>query len=531
MNNPTTASQKPRQIATAALVVALLCVGYNAYQNSNALPAQVAMFDESHSSEPGGWWHDAWDYDYDDDYDDYEDHYEDDWEDEPEDWNDEDWEEVEDEWDEEDEVDSDMDDWDREDGSWGGGRDSVEEMEEMSGSAPDEWEEDWDADAWADTGDFGPVRGVESSASTNASVTSNSSASTQSSEEEDKEHCCLCQYLHVEGCDGLTPKAKCTETACSDGIDNDGDGKKDYPDDPGCTSAVDHDETGKYSQKDCVWHDGKCMGWFKSGCEKWKNQEPQKSECDPMIVTKDDVRPQDIPELRGCEEITYYRDGHGQGCHTYSQRILGCLTCAGASCTNINATDIGCSTFNNLAHTRLWMQHIRRQLQPGQTLHVTAKQATSTDTCTSELHYELTITELTETPDPCHNQGDWCPNAREGAILCTDGTGSVVNERCCPGLSRNGGYWNRGAACPPRPPRQISGSCRYDYTAYSCPESATRARRRVEDCFAHNLAFCRSKGYNSFDFPACPINKTSSGWRHCTHSGTCPWTCKYVEGR
>lgn len=33
------------------------------------------------------------------------------------------------------------------------------------------------------------------------------------------------------------------EYACSDGIDNDSDGKIDYPDDPGCSSATDDDET------------------------------------------------------------------------------------------------------------------------------------------------------------------------------------------------------------------------------------------------------------------------------------------------
>jgi len=31
-------------------------------------------------------------------------------------------------------------------------------------------------------------------------------------------------------------------TACSDGIDNDGNGRADYPDDPGCTSSRDDEE-------------------------------------------------------------------------------------------------------------------------------------------------------------------------------------------------------------------------------------------------------------------------------------------------
>jgi hypothetical protein len=36
--------------------------------------------------------------------------------------------------------------------------------------------------------------------------------------------------------------AACMGAACSDGIDNDGDGFTDYPSDPGCTSAADNDE-------------------------------------------------------------------------------------------------------------------------------------------------------------------------------------------------------------------------------------------------------------------------------------------------
>ena len=35
----------------------------------------------------------------------------------------------------------------------------------------------------------------------------------------------------------------CSKHVCSDGVDDDGDGKADYPDDPGCTSPTDDDET------------------------------------------------------------------------------------------------------------------------------------------------------------------------------------------------------------------------------------------------------------------------------------------------
>ena len=46
--------------------------------------------------------------------------------------------------------------------------------------------------------------------------------------------------LHVEWTTGSTPPPP---PACSDGVDNDGDGKTDYPADPGCTGASDTDET------------------------------------------------------------------------------------------------------------------------------------------------------------------------------------------------------------------------------------------------------------------------------------------------
>ncbi len=35
---------------------------------------------------------------------------------------------------------------------------------------------------------------------------------------------------------------ECSRPMCSDGVDDDGDGKNDYPDDPGCTSTLDNDE-------------------------------------------------------------------------------------------------------------------------------------------------------------------------------------------------------------------------------------------------------------------------------------------------
>ena len=44
-------------------------------------------------------------------------------------------------------------------------------------------------------------------------------------------------------CKGVTGSKTCALAACHDGIDNDGDGKTDYPQDPGCSSPSDDDET------------------------------------------------------------------------------------------------------------------------------------------------------------------------------------------------------------------------------------------------------------------------------------------------
>ena len=44
-------------------------------------------------------------------------------------------------------------------------------------------------------------------------------------------------------CRGAAGAATCQPAACNDGLDNDGDGKTDYPNDPGCTSTADDDES------------------------------------------------------------------------------------------------------------------------------------------------------------------------------------------------------------------------------------------------------------------------------------------------
>jgi hypothetical protein len=51
------------------------------------------------------------------------------------------------------------------------------------------------------------------------------------------------QCANGYACKGTVGSRTCAPAQCSDGIDNNGDGKKDYPDDPGCDSPADDTET------------------------------------------------------------------------------------------------------------------------------------------------------------------------------------------------------------------------------------------------------------------------------------------------
>ena len=47
----------------------------------------------------------------------------------------------------------------------------------------------------------------------------------------------------IAPCGGTAGSRVCTPAACNDGVDDDGDGNVDYPNDPGCDSILDNDET------------------------------------------------------------------------------------------------------------------------------------------------------------------------------------------------------------------------------------------------------------------------------------------------
>lgn len=52
-------------------------------------------------------------------------------------------------------------------------------------------------------------------------------------------------------CEGMAGDMRCRLSACIDGIDNDGDGKTDYPNEPGCDSILDDDEADPATAPEC----------------------------------------------------------------------------------------------------------------------------------------------------------------------------------------------------------------------------------------------------------------------------------------
>ncbi|MPZ01013.1 MAG: hypothetical protein GEU97_24220 [Actinophytocola sp.] len=58
-------------------------------------------------------------------------------------------------------------------------------------------------------------------------------------------------YPDDPGCDSPEDDSESPNPQCSDGVDNDGDGKVDYPEDPGCEDPRDDDESDNGGQPEC----------------------------------------------------------------------------------------------------------------------------------------------------------------------------------------------------------------------------------------------------------------------------------------
>lgn len=410
--------------------------------------------------------------------------------------------------------------------------DYYEEYEEESFSSDDspvytrdpvEASSSSDDTAGGDSGSEPPLTGVATS-------------TTVDVEPPEEKRCCLCQYQPSPECVGKN-QAACTAIACNDGIDNDGDGLVDYPEDPDCTGRDDNGEGPGRQQNDCVWYDedgtpDRCIGFLERGCRRWLASSDQDS-CDTTIVTKDgDSLADHREDLAQCTSLDYYRDGHGRGCNAAGQEVIACLQCVGDHCTDLNFIDVSCSTFNNTGLAVAWAEHIQDQINARggtQTITWAANQAVSTDSCTTYLQFTIEEGEIFADVEPCHSSDDACYMAGESA-WCTDDAGQRVRQTCCPHLERSGGKWQRvdsAAQCPAPPPREYTGLCRFFKERFYCSDALSGVQAQLQGCFNEARRVCLENGYTNFAVsPNCSSQRNNTLFS-CTYEGSCPWTCSY----
>lgn len=116
---------------------------------------------------------------------------------------------------------------------------------------------------------------------------------------------------------------------CSDGRDNDGDGKRDYPDDPGCASRQDNSELDviELTQEDCI-PDWDCNDW--SNCVDGSHTRicNDVNSCDDLIGKPNEVENCEVIVL-GNETITPEENGEGDSKGIVIGSIISVLALVG----------------------------------------------------------------------------------------------------------------------------------------------------------------------------------------------------------
>ncbi|MDO8468365.1 MAG: hypothetical protein Q7S29_01245 [Candidatus Peribacter sp.] len=122
------------------------------------------------------------------------------------------------------------------------------------------------------------------------------------------------EIMHDPDCTGPTDNTESSITQCNDGIDNDGDGAADYPNDFSCTSPTDTDETNPKSQcQDGIDNDGDGLSDYPSdpGCSSRQDNDErnicpaatQTSNC--RCATNADCTNPDTCQSGICRPVSY----------------------------------------------------------------------------------------------------------------------------------------------------------------------------------------------------------------------------------
>lgn len=347
--------------------------------------------------------------------------------------------------------------------------------------------------------------------------------------------CCSCYYEEHPECTGR-PKDACSPRECSDGIDNDGDGKIDADDD-----QCDNSDLGKFDASesevgrqadDCKW-DGvllKCRNMFEMDCE----NDFRKNACDTERMLPITEPKQPYPDSLVCTATKDFQQAHSESylCNAYMQDVQSCVTCSTATCQRY--VNSGCRTFANIGDARAGAQAIQAtmRLRGIRMVYVEGHQMLASPTCSSLYTLKITQQTITEEYGFC-KFGNYCYMTGESYKCKDEASGSIVDGVCCRGGILDHDFVRTRAvgtppACPGEPNR-MEGQESAAYSHPSCSSAQSAAWRDAHTKIAAKQVACLAAHPAGTFSNTCDVQRISSSWipPQCSMSVVCDWTCSW----
>ena len=340
--------------------------------------------------------------------------------------------------------------------------------------------------------------------------------------------CCTCYFEPHPECDGRD-QTSCTLYECTDGIDNDGDGKIDDLD-AQCAGEVglrDESETEPGRQgNNCSWSGGQADGVCKSRFEIQCGMDFAGNSCDYVRVLPEGPSVP-YPAYLVCTESQDFHEGHSDPseCTSYIEEFRRCIQCNSAQCQIYTIN--GCSTFENLEAARAAAITLQGTMAANgiETVIVEGNQMESSPTCKSTVTFTITETGVTETYGPC-NVYDYC-YTNGATFKCTNTDGIVVDGICC----SYGNYPNpvrRIAVDGVCPESHVVGECRAERSAFFCSNARSQVQTVIQACLAQASAACFAHPLTQIFSSQNPSFEETSSTLSCTVSGVSTWTCRHL---
>jgi len=340
--------------------------------------------------------------------------------------------------------------------------------------------------------------------------------------------CAVCYFdeLQVASCGAKTIE-QCGKTACNDGIDNDGDGKKDFPEDMGCVATNDDSEGLDFIGNDCRVFEGACKTRFEVECKEWLASKTSVEEANRFLVAESDPPP---TALDKCTSLDFMRKGHGRGCYQFAQLVNGCVKNCSPEFGAIVCKDDGCNVFQNKDSVAFWTDWLQQSLKPGQTIEMKASQVARGNDCSaSDITYKIDALIKEKTCSPCHGSGFCFPEEGSPATECS-AKGDLKcdgQQVCCRVAGTATGDWRTGNKCN-YADVNVSATAETGwyyfsgFTSNGAVEAAEGAARNV------NRQSCSAMPGTFSDGPPCSTTIHGVGPFACYVSTICQDVCKDV---